>query len=507
MTGNSATRRELPSLGVVVRALRLWRRRKLGESVDQETVVAKLREELALSARYIFMTAMSAGIAVLGLLLSSPAVVIGAMLLSPLMGPIIGAGFALAVGDARWLRSCAKALAIGTLIAVLFCALIVLLSPLQTVTAEIAARTRPNLFDLAVALFSALAGSYAMIRGREGTIVGVAIATALMPPLAVVGFGLATGNWTVFGGSLMLFMTNLLTIALTAAVMARYYGFRSSLSSRQSLMQTLAIITSFVVLAIPLGASLRQIAWETNATRQINGFIKDEFPPRSRISQLDVDYGAQPIRIAAAVLTPQFRANAVERSQQVLQRELGYPVDVTINQFRVSVDPGAAEAAQLSAARAKEQAVATEEEISRIGDRLALVAGVSPDDVLIDRDHHRAIVRASRLAGISLAGYRQLEQRVSASSTDWRIEVIPPSTPLPSIEIGVDGNPTNSGLAAIETIAWAARRLDLPLALGGSAEPVRNVTELMKERQVRLDTARIERTGANAVEARWRTDE
>ena len=67
-----------------------------------------------------------------------------------------------------------------------------LLSPLQTVTPEIAARTQPNLFDLFVALFSALAGAYAMIRGREGTIVGVAIATALMPPLAVVGFGLAT---------------------------------------------------------------------------------------------------------------------------------------------------------------------------------------------------------------------------------------------------------------------------------------------------------------------------
>ena len=87
------------------------------------------------------------------------------------------------------------------------------ISPIQTVTEEIAARTQPNLFDLLVALFSALAGSYAVIRGREGTIVGVAIATALMPPLAVVGFGLATLNWTVFGGALGLFIPNLVQSA------------------------------------------------------------------------------------------------------------------------------------------------------------------------------------------------------------------------------------------------------------------------------------------------------
>jgi hypothetical protein len=287
--------------------------------------------------------------------------------------------------------------------------------------------------------------------------------------------------------------------------MARYYGFYSSLSSRQSLMQTVAIVTSFVILAIPLGASLRQIAWETNATRRINGFIKDEFPPRSRISQLDVDYGSQPIRITAAVLTPQFRANAAGRSRQVLQHELGYPVDVTINQFRVSVDPGAAEAAQLSAARAKEKAVATEEKISAIGDRLALVAGVAPDDVLIDRDHRRAIVRANRLQGTSLAGYRQLEQRVSVRNAAWQIEVIPPPAPVPAIEIGADGNPSSSGLAAIDTIAWAATRLDLALARGGGAEPVRLVSGVMAERKVRLDTARIRPDGARAVTAGWST--
>ncbi len=186
--------------------VREWWTNDVTKDVSHEKVMLRITDESALTPRYIFMTCMSAGIAILGMLLSSPAVVIGAMLLSPLMGPILGAGFALAEGKFTWLRLCAKALAAGTLFAVLFCALIVWLSPLQTVTEEIAARTRPNLFDLLVALFSSLAGSYAMIRGREGTIVGVAIATALMPPLAAVGYGLATFNMTVFGGALLLML-------------------------------------------------------------------------------------------------------------------------------------------------------------------------------------------------------------------------------------------------------------------------------------------------------------
>jgi uncharacterized hydrophobic protein (TIGR00271 family) len=499
-------RRELPSWDVVYRALRIWRRAKLAESVDQQAVVDKLREESALSARYVFMTAMSAGIAVLGLLLSSPAVVIGAMLLSPLMGPILGAGFALAIGDAHWLRSCAKVLGIGTIIAILFCTLIVFFSPLQTVTQEIASRTRPNLFDLAVALFSALAGSYAMIRGREGTIVGVAIATALMPPLAVVGYGLATGNWTVFGGSLMLFITNLMTIALTAAVMARFYGFRSNLSPHQTLLQTILIVLSFVALAIPLGTSLRQIAWETNATRQINGFIKDEFPAKSRISQLDIDFGVEPINVTATVLTPEFRPDAVQRSRLVLQRALGRPLHITINQFRVGADPAAAEAAQIAAAKAQEQAVETERQITDLGERVALVAGVSPNDVLLDRDHRRAMVRAHPIEGTSLAGYRALEQRVASTSDGWSVEIVPPTLPLPAVEIGEDGEPSAAGMKSIDTIAWATKRIGLPVVLSGADEPLQRVAELLRQRGVNADSVPARSASSQEVRASWRSE-
>ncbi|MFY8194499.1 MAG: DUF389 domain-containing protein, partial [Novosphingobium sp.] len=174
--------------------LREWWTGHVIRQIDHGEVIERRKEDGNLSEHYLFMIAMSAGIAVLGLLLSSPAVVIGAMLLSPLMGPIMALGFALAIGDWAWLKRSALTLLIGSVLAILLCSVLVFLSPIQTITSEIAARTRPNLFDLFVALFSALAGAYAMIRGKEGAIVGVAIATALMPPLAVVGFGIATWN-------------------------------------------------------------------------------------------------------------------------------------------------------------------------------------------------------------------------------------------------------------------------------------------------------------------------
>jgi uncharacterized hydrophobic protein (TIGR00271 family) len=179
---------------------RWWRRAVVGR-VDHEAVMERIVADSGWSPRYAFMVMMSAGIAVLGLLLSSPAVVIGAMLISPLMSPILGLGFSLALFDFAEMRRSMIALAIGAVAAVLFTALIVSISPLQAPTSEIIARTRPNLFDLAVALFASLAGTFAIIRGRGDTIVGVAIATALMPPLAVVGFGLATWNMGVLGGA------------------------------------------------------------------------------------------------------------------------------------------------------------------------------------------------------------------------------------------------------------------------------------------------------------------
>lgn len=462
---------------------RKWWRDAVVGTVDQAAVIERRRAECDMSARYLFMTAMSGGIAVLGLLLSSPAVVIGAMLLSPLMDPIIGLGFALAIGDYRWLKKAARSLAAGTIMAIALCALIVFFSPIQDVTEEIASRTRPNLFDLLVAIFSALAGAYAMIRGRDGTIVGVAIATALMPPLAVVGFGLATGNQTVFFGALLLYVTNLMAIALIAALMARIYGFSTSLSERQTQFQNIVIVLVFIALAVPLGLSLRTIAWETNAGRQIRTELAAQFGTSARVSPPEIDFDQTPIQISAFVWTTDIKADAETDTETELSRRLGQSVNLELKQFLVR-DEQSAETAQLAAVQdQKKQEQAAAAQADELAARLALLAGVPEDEVLIDRQRRRAVVKAQVLEGASLAAYAALEKRIALTEPEWRIELVPPIRALPRIEFD-DGEPTDGGTKALVLTAWSAKRLGSPILLTGRAADIERARILLAEQGV-----------------------
>jgi uncharacterized hydrophobic protein (TIGR00271 family) len=476
-----------------------WWSSHVATSVDRPGVVAKVHDEAGWSAHYVFMTIMSAGIAILGLLLSSPAVVIGAMLISPLMGPIIGLGFGLAVFDAAEIKRTLAALLLGVALAIGFCALIVLVSPLQTVTDEIAARTRPNLFDLLVALFSGLAGTYAMIRGRHGTIVGVAIATALMPPLAVVGFGLATANWTVFWGSSLLFLTNLMTIAVSAAILARIYGFAGHLSPRQTGLQATLVVATFLALGAPLFLSLRQIAWETVASRQARDVVTQYFGSDSRLSEISIDYGANPMIVEATVLTPVIRRDAESTIGRELRQSLRRPVEVAIDQFGVGAEDSA-DAAAVAAARGG----AAERIRSRLAERLALVAGVAPDEVLIDRTNRRALVRAMPLPGADLASYQALEARVAASETGWSILVIPPAAALPDIPFEGDA-PTEAGRRALAAAAWAAQRLRLPIRVSGASSRVEAAVMALREAGADARAVRGGRGGTVTLE--WLTTE
>lgn len=155
MTETNTTAKD--TIGKWTRALRLLHLRAQTE-IDYTTVVQEVREDGALSGRYQFMTLMSCAIATLGLLLSSPAVVIGAMLISPLMGPIVQLGMSLCILDLRAMRSSLISIGVGVGLVLIASAGIVALSPLTQATPEILARTQPNLFDLLVAIFSGLAG-------------------------------------------------------------------------------------------------------------------------------------------------------------------------------------------------------------------------------------------------------------------------------------------------------------------------------------------------------------
>ena len=438
-----------------------WRA-SLVASIDHEQVVARVVAESGWSGRYAFMTMMSAGIAVLGLLLSSPAVVIGAMLISPLMSPILGLGFGLALFDFAEMRRSLTALAIGSAAAVLFTVLIVAASPLKAPTAEILARTRPSLFDLLVALFAALAGTYAVIRGRGETIVGVAIATALMPPLAVVGYGLATWNLPVFAGSLALFATNFVTIALAAMVLARIYGFGHHLSVKQSWAQTALLLLVFVAMSVPLALSLRQIARESLVTNQIRTTLSERFGANARVTQLEIDFDADPLLVRSVIIAPRAQPRSSAELEAQLARTLERPVRLQLDQVLLAPGAGAIETQRAELRAAGEASAAARAADQRVAALVGLAAGVPADRVTLDADHRRATAAAVLLPGAGLATYQTLERRAAGAADGWQVMLVPPLGAMPTVRFA-DGSDAldDAARGAVRLSAWAAQRWNI----------------------------------------------
>jgi uncharacterized hydrophobic protein (TIGR00271 family) len=425
--------------------------------------MAKIADESGWSPRFAFMTLMSAGIAVLGLLLSSPAVVIGAMLISPLMNPILGFGFSLATFDFAETRRSLLALVIGSVLAIAFTALIVLLSPLKEATAEILSRTRPNLFDLLVALFAALAGTFAIIKGQGAAIVGVAIATALMPPLAVVGYGLATWNLPVLGGALALFVTNFVTIALSATVMARLYGFGRSMSGHQGWIQTGLLIGVFVALAIPLGISLSRIASEAVTVTEVRAFLENQFGAKARVTQLAVDFDTRPLAVHAVVIVPRSKSKASNVLRAGLEKKLRTSLTLQVDQVLLGPATNDLDAQRVQLQATNDAATTARAAGDRVAKAVALAAGVAPGAVMVDPDTLTVQANAVNLPGADLETYHALEQRAAASAPTWKIAIVPPLQPLPAVRFASGSDAIdNAAHEAILTAGWAARRWNSP---------------------------------------------
>lgn len=475
-----------------------WWRGHVQTGVDYQRTLDRVLAESGMDTRYAFMIVISAGMSILGLLLPSTAVLIGAMLISPLMMPIMGLGFGLATFDLSEIRRAAIALALGSLIAIVLSAVFVALSPVQAITSEIAIRTKPNLFDLLVAVLSALMGVYALVRGQGGAVVGVAIAIALMPPLAVVGFGIATLNGTVFWGSVLLFITNLVAMALTAAFAARLYGFGSHLSPAQTQLQGAIIVIGLVALAVPLGLALRQIAWETLAQRQIREAVIAPFGRDARISQIDIDFEGEPLTINAAVLTARPIADADKKANERLGQSLGRPFNLHIDQIDVGLANRASETAQIAAAQTSDQRAAgnTASELVR---SLELVAGVGREAIVLDRDNRRTVVTAAPLPGATLETYRVLETRAAARAPGWEVRVIPPALPLPAVAFEGDAL-GEEGQASLQTAIWAARRIPLSVVVHGNGARAQAVLAALEEAGI----AAVHNSGG-AVRLAWGT--
>ena len=481
--------------------------RKPAATVNHAEVLAHLAEEGGLTVRYGVLTALSCAIAILGLLLSSPAVIIGAMLISPLMNPIILFGFSLATLNLHLVRRSLTAIAVGTVLAVGQSAIIVWLSPLQAITPEILARTQPNLFDLLVAIFSAIAGAYAVSQRVGETIVGVAIATALMPPLAVIGYGIATHNWAIFSGSGGLFMTNLLAIGLTASLVAKFFGFGATTASRVTLWHTLSIIAVFAVLSVPLGLSLKQIAGVAVQTSKVRATLQSYFAPLSgHIYGVKVSFPEdRPVEVEALVLVKKPRPAAEAELQKRLKRSLGSDVALSLSQVpvqaRLSLDKQAIE----ELVRNSNQQLSNDFASRMTPDMAAVAAaetGVALTNVSKDPAAKRVILRADEREPANLAALHAADEALRRRYPGWSFEFLPQPAAFPAVmfaegKTGLDADTEK----LLDDVVWALNASDTTSvrAIGyANIAGARSVNRRIAQRRARAVAAVLQADGIAA---------
>lgn len=345
---------------------------KLGiEAWDRPAILREaMRAATENGAPYWSVLALSGAIATLGLAIDSSAVVIGAMLVAPLLAPVIGLALSLAVGDARLAVQTAVIVSVSTFTVIAVGAALTLLLPFHTVTLEIAARTRPTTLDLAIAIFSGLVGAVVTVGRRNrlsAAIPGVAISVALIPPLAVAGFGLGIWNTDLILGSMLLYGANLAGIVLSGMGVFMLVGMHRaevvrtahqwhqeahphglagrvdrigvvrSLSVFRAPAVRIGLVLLFVVaLGWPLSATLSEITRETRVERAIASAESEIFeaPGRASVLGRQVVIGAGATEVYLRVATNEwFEEEEREEFERRASTAAAEPVRLTLDQL------------------------------------------------------------------------------------------------------------------------------------------------------------------------------
>ncbi len=246
---------------------------------DEKTILDNVEGSIDFQGAQLWVLIFAIFIASLGLNVNSTAVIIGAMLISPLMGPIIGMGLAVGISDISLLKRSATNFLVATVISVITATIYFAITPLDEAQSELLARTSPSLYDVLIALLGGAAGFIALTtKGKGNVIPGVAIATALMPPLCTAGYGLAVGNLSYFLGAFYLFFINTVFIGLATLVGTRMLKFRQiTLPDADNMRKVKRYIIVIVVLTmLPASYMTWLIIKQSIANNNLRKFVRTE---------------------------------------------------------------------------------------------------------------------------------------------------------------------------------------------------------------------------------------
>jgi uncharacterized hydrophobic protein (TIGR00271 family) len=267
------------------------------DDTDRDATITAIKGDISFKGATAWILICSIFVASIGLNANSTAVVIGAMLISPLMGPILGIGMSIAINDIDTLRKSLINLATMIVLSLLTAFLFFWLFPLSEDTSELLGRTRPDIRDVLIAFFGGLA--LIIARTKKGTIAsvifGVAIATALMPPLCTAGYGLAKGNWAFFGGAMYLFTINTIFIALATFLVLRVLRFpmlKYANSAKRKFISKIATLIALVVM-IPAIWTFLKVIKESKYERDYKSFVENKIQSNPNLwlqrKELDTD--------------------------------------------------------------------------------------------------------------------------------------------------------------------------------------------------------------------------
>ena len=279
---------------------RILERFALGaDAASQEEVNSNIRKGITIRGTNLWVLIFAIFIASLGLNTNSTAVIIGAMLISPLMGPIIGMGYSMGVYDFSLLKESIRNFLFMVVISLITSAIFFTLPLITTTQSELLARTQPTTYDILIALFGGLAGMVAQTRNeRTGTIIpGVAIATALMPPLCTVGYGLATLQFRFMLGALYLFTINTIFIALASFLVTRVMNFQMIGEIEEHRLKKLKNLMIFVIILVTLPSIIIAISIIQRSSFETNyrNFVAEAFQyDNTFVVESSFEYNASP---------------------------------------------------------------------------------------------------------------------------------------------------------------------------------------------------------------------
>ena len=289
------------------------------DQIDTEAAAERIKSSIWFKGPNAWILVFAIVLASVGLNVNSTAVIIGAMLVSPLMGPIIGTGLALGTNDTDLLKSAVKNLLVMVGISLAASALFFLLSPLSLVNpTELEARTSPTIYDVMIALFGGLAGILENSRKERGTVLsGVAIATALMPPLCTAGYGLAHLNMHFFFGAMYLFVINSVFIALATYLMVKYLRFRTvtGISEEVALKRRRIMAVVLVIVIVPSLWTAFRLVGNNNFQRNVQSFVdENRLVGRSYIYDYKIEGRTVNFSFAGEPLTDSLKADFYTRA-------------------------------------------------------------------------------------------------------------------------------------------------------------------------------------------------